>query len=302
MLSIIIPVYNGANYVHSCYKSLSDQSFRDWEAIFIDDGSLDNSGEILTEICLRDNRVKVIRKRNEGVAVAREKGIEIASNNLITFLDVDDTLPANALEIYVQTFENNECDIVVGGINIISEQNRRVSTIRYDNALLTNNDAINSLCEGTIRWQLWGKAFKRHLFGKCITPSGIRSAEDMAVCIQLFLNADKVAVLDAPCYNYLQVASSVTHSKAKEIAADSLKALEFVENIRVNDIGEENRCCLTALLISSALRGDIDPDNDLLKSLSKKKFNLEILRRIGIIKYFNVCIYKWFNLNLAKYL
>lgn len=302
MISIIIPVYNGEKYVHACYKSLLNQSFRDWGAIFIDDGSLDNSSEILTDICSRDERVKVIRKQNEGVAIAREKGIKAASNDIVTFLDVDDSLPSDAIESYITTFENNDCDIVVGGININSEQNRILSTISYDNELLSNENALDYLCDGRIRWQLCGKAFKRHLFSKCVTPSGIRSAEDMAVCIQLFLNADNVCVLDQPCYNYLQVSTSVTHSKAKEIAVDSLNALQFVNHIRGNDIGEENLCCLTALLISSALRGGIDPDNGLLKSLSKKKFNLEILRRIGIKKYINVCIYKLFNLNLAKHI
>lgn len=311
IITIIIPVYNGGNFINSSYKSLHNQSFPNWEAIYIDDGSSDNTYDVISKICLQDKRVKVISKKNEGVAIARETGIEATSSNIITFLDVDDTLPSDAIESFVTAFEKNECDIVVGGINIISEQNRKLSTIRYDNALLTNNDAINSLCDGKIRWQLWGKAFKRHLFGRCVTPSGIRSAEDMAVCIQLFLNADKVCVLDQPCYNYLQVASSVTHSKAKEIAVDSLNALEFVENIRGNEISEENLWCLTALLISSSLRGGIDSDNERLKSLSKRKFNLRIrnyaaapriMRRIGIKKYLNVCIYKWFNLNLAKHL
>lgn len=302
MISVIIPVYNGECFISSCYHNLCIQTQQQWEAIFINDGSSDESHQILERISLCDNRVKVIHKPNEGVAIAREKGIEASSNDIITFLDVDDTLPSNAIESYLTAFENNDCDIVVGGINIVSEQNRILSTIKYDNELLSNENALDSLCDGKIRWQLCGKAFKRHLFGKCITPSGIRSAEDMAVCIQLFLNADKVYVLDEQCYNYLQVSTSVTHSKAKEIAVDSLKALEFVENLRGNDIGEENLCCLTALLISSALRGGIDPDNDLLKSLSKKKFNLGTMRRIGIKKYMNVCIYKWLNLNLAKYL
>lgn len=302
MISVIIPVYNGECFISSCYHNLCLQTKQQWEAIFINDGSSDESHQILEEIGLCDNRVKVIHKPNEGVAIAREKGIEAASNDIITFLDVDDTLPSDALESYITAFENNDCDIVVGGININSEQNRILSTISYDNELLSNENALDYLCDGRIRWQLWGKAFKRHLFSKCVTPSGIRSAEDMAVCIQLFLKADKVCVLAQPCYNYLQVSTSVTHSKAKEIAVDSLKALQFVNHIRGNDIGEENLCCLTALLISSALRGGIDPDNDLLKSLSKKKFNLEILRRIGIKKYINVGIYKLFRLNLAKHL
>ena len=90
LVSIIIPVYNASKYLYRCLDSILNQTFRDFELILINDGSTDNSLEILREYETKDSRIIVIDKPNEGVSAARNQGIEIAKGEYIMFCDSDD--------------------------------------------------------------------------------------------------------------------------------------------------------------------------------------------------------------------
>ncbi|MBR4026832.1 MAG: glycosyltransferase [Lachnospiraceae bacterium] len=89
-ISIIIPVYNTAQYLHKCLSSVLGQTYKNIEVICINDGSTDNSGIILDEFAKQDDRVEVIHKKNEGVSIARNVGLELATGDWIGFVDSDD--------------------------------------------------------------------------------------------------------------------------------------------------------------------------------------------------------------------
>ena len=89
-ISIIVPVYNTEKYIIRCINSVLKQTFRNWELILIDDGSIDSSGKICDFFQKKDNRIKVIHKKNEGVSIARNLGITLSKGNYITFIDSDD--------------------------------------------------------------------------------------------------------------------------------------------------------------------------------------------------------------------
>ena len=89
-LSIIVPVYNVEQYLDKCIKSILNQTFKDFELILVDDGSIDNSGEICDEYAKKDSRVKVIHKKNGGLAAARNTGLIIARGDYVGFVDSDD--------------------------------------------------------------------------------------------------------------------------------------------------------------------------------------------------------------------
>ena len=99
LISIIVPVYNAENTIGTCVDSLVRQSHNLLEIILVDDGSTDNSGKICDELALKDNRIKVIHKDNEGVSVARNAGISKALGYAVSFVDADDTLDVNALSL-----------------------------------------------------------------------------------------------------------------------------------------------------------------------------------------------------------
>lgn len=98
LFSIIIPVYNVEEYLQDCLESVLNQSFADWEAICVDDGSTDGSLALLEQFAERDKRMKVVRQANAGTAAARNTGMKAASGDYIFFLDSDDWLESNALQ------------------------------------------------------------------------------------------------------------------------------------------------------------------------------------------------------------
>ena len=100
--SIVIPVYNVEPYLRECLDSLLSQTFIDWEAICVDDGSTDGSGAILDEYAAKDKRFRVVHQKNSGVSVARNVGIELSDSKWIGFLDPDDALDFRWLEIAAQ--------------------------------------------------------------------------------------------------------------------------------------------------------------------------------------------------------
>ena len=115
VVSVIIPVYKVEKYLKRCLDSLLAQSFSDWQAICVDDGSPDKSPKILDEYAARDSRFKVIHKKNQGVSSARNDGIKNADGKYIHFLDADDWIDAGFYMAMVQVAEKTSAQMVVAG-------------------------------------------------------------------------------------------------------------------------------------------------------------------------------------------
>ena len=115
-VSVIIPVYNTSKYLHRCLESILNQTFRDFELILINDGSTDNSLEILREYETKDSRIIVIDKPNEGVSAARNQGIEIAKGDFIMFCDSDDYVEKDWIEKLLSAIENHQKSFCVSDI------------------------------------------------------------------------------------------------------------------------------------------------------------------------------------------
>lgn len=108
LFSIIIPVYNVENYLADCLKSVIDQSFGEWEAICINDGSTDGSAGILEEYAAKDRRIRIVEQENAGLSAARNTGLQFASGEYVLFLDSDDWLETNALEILEKNLKGED--------------------------------------------------------------------------------------------------------------------------------------------------------------------------------------------------
>ena len=110
-LSVIIPVYNMTRYLRECLDSVQAQTFTDWEAICVNDGSTDDSGNILDEYAAKDSRFKVIHKENGGVSTARNAGLDVAQGEWITFIDPDDSVVSEWFAHAVELM-SDEVDLV----------------------------------------------------------------------------------------------------------------------------------------------------------------------------------------------
>ena len=112
-ISVIIPVFNVETFLEECLNSIINQSFNDIEIICINDGSTDNSLEILKIYVSEDQRIKVINQKNSGQGFARKVGLKNANGNFILFLDSDDFLELNALELLYNNIQSNQSDVVL---------------------------------------------------------------------------------------------------------------------------------------------------------------------------------------------
>lgn len=115
-VSVIIPIYNAAQYLHKCLKSVISQTYKNLDIILIDDGSLDDSYDIAKEYQEKDSRIRLFTQTNIGLIATRKRGIELAEGEIIGFVDSDDWIEPIMYERLVQCMEENECDLVSSGI------------------------------------------------------------------------------------------------------------------------------------------------------------------------------------------
>lgn len=114
LLSVIIPVYNVEQYLERCVLSVVYQTYHNLEILLIDDGSQDQSGKICDQLSQKYKRIRVIHKKNEGLSDARNKGLDLAKGEYITFLDSDDYIHPETYSILISQLETANADIVEG--------------------------------------------------------------------------------------------------------------------------------------------------------------------------------------------
>lgn len=144
LISIVVPVYNVEKFLRSCLDSILFQTYTNWEAILVDDGSNDNSGCICDEYAQKDRRIRVIYKKNGGVSSARNVGIENARGDWFLFCDSDDILYEDTLHTFVSRI-NDGIDSVCGGyveIDELEESVIRMSSSKDYEILISRNDAL----------------------------------------------------------------------------------------------------------------------------------------------------------------
>lgn len=187
LVSIIVPVYNSEEYLYKLLKNLIQQTYTQIEIILIDDGSTDKSLEICNEFKQKDNRIKILSKENEGVSIARNKGMELATGDYITFLDSDDTLDINYIKELVENVEENtlvRCNNI--GLQDIVEK----------------SEYIKEVVNGKIQGVCWGYLFKRELIEDIKFDENTSYMEDTLFIIQVLFKVQQIKVVKTAIYNY----------------------------------------------------------------------------------------------------
>lgn len=190
LISFIIPVYRVEAYLRNCIDSIRNQSFEDWEMILIDDGSPDNSGAICDEFSSIDLRIKVIHQKNQGVAVARNQGLDAAQGDWIWFVDSDDYIVEGALQKLADTIREYECDTIFFGL------------LHDNDGVITNEHTyrtdIFENAKDEFLQQVFSYTNPAMLFSRSILQSqyirftkGIRMAEDLELQYKYLLFCQK---------------------------------------------------------------------------------------------------------------
>ena len=126
LISVVIPVYNAEEFLDRSIKSVISQSYDNWELLLIDDGSKDNSRRICDCYAAKDKRIKVFAKENGGSAAARNFGVQQSKGEFIFFLDADDLIEPNALELLLAEYEKNETDLVMANFSKLNPDGKIV--------------------------------------------------------------------------------------------------------------------------------------------------------------------------------
>lgn len=226
-ISVIVPVYNVEKYLARCIDSVLAQTLTDYELILVDDGATDGSGNICDDYAVKDARIRVIHKENGGLSDARNKGTSEAAGEYIFYLDSDDFIEENALELLLSLIGKSSADIAAGGIYNCYENKKTAQCGVSEEFICSGTQALGYLLEGTrITGSSCGKLIKTELAKKHIFPFG-KTYEDAFYMPGLLLEAQKVAVTTAPLYNYWHRAGSITTVPFSHKAMHIIEAYEY---------------------------------------------------------------------------
>ena len=224
LISIIIPAYNVSDYLPRCLDSVLIQSYTDFEVIIIDDGSTDNTPQICDEYAERDKRVRVLHKENEGVAAARNAGLDMVVGEYIMFVDADDWIHEDALRIMYDRIVADHSDLAIGRhVDVFSDG--AVSDLPYkwiQDDVLTPSKIFEMIGKNKrFATALWGKLYKREIIIDIRVPN-LRSGEDTWVFPQIIANCKTISVVNCVVYFYFVRANSITHTMNQAVYRDAV--------------------------------------------------------------------------------
>lgn len=198
-ISIIVTIYNVEKWFPRCVESISAQTFTDFECILVDDGSPDSSGALCDEYVLKDSRFSVIHQENRGLPQARHVGVLQAKSPFLMFVDSDDWLPLDALQVLYEKQQSTNAKIVIGGYQ--SAYPRGLHGFLH-RPLPTSGSVWEYYFYGNVT-SLWGKLYKTELFSDCFIPVA-NIGEDLIVTFQVFskVSLSDIQIVDTFVYYY----------------------------------------------------------------------------------------------------
>lgn len=221
LVSIIVPIYNAEKYLDSCIQSVLRQTYTNWELILIDDGSTDKSGRIAEEYGFADERITVFLKKNLGVSLARNQGIDEATGNYVVFLDADDELIEDCLAKTVNIAEETNADVVAGR----SCENQELF---QDRIIWTGAEALeNSLKDHLFTYSACAKLIRREFIGKTRFTPDIRINEDSYFVFQLLCKQNVFVLTNDVIYFYRANSESSSRTVFSEKYFDILKVSDL---------------------------------------------------------------------------
>ncbi|EOU1563262.1 glycosyltransferase [Clostridium perfringens] len=237
-VSIVVAAYNIENYISKCLESIVNQTYGNLEIIVVNDGSKDNTIEKINNFAKLDRRIVVINKNNEGLSEARLSGYNQSTGEYILFVDGDDWLENDAIEILYNECKKYKCDIACFDC-IVDYGKTKVNAKKSigECKIYNYEEFLEELLIGKIQPSIWNKFIRRNFIeeNKVEWPRNITYAEDVATSCSLAINNPKVILVKSELYHYYQRESSITKNITDSVY-DINKAIEFVKK-QLNDKG-----------------------------------------------------------------
>lgn len=302
-VSVIIPVYNAGKYLRECLDSVINQTHKAIQIIAVNDGSTDDSGKILDEYAENHKNIKVFHTENRGVCAARNMGLDNADGEWIMFVDADDYLALNAIEILCCNGIKYNTDIVASSL---LEDDKVGNNVEIWTGIETLEKALD---DNPYTYSVWAKLYKREFLKGLRFVEGKRIHEDSYFVFQCFLRKPRVSILNKCIYIYRANESSASHAafdekffdilyfaeeKWKTIEKEYPQLLDKAKNARV----KANIAMLQCLLNTRDKKYDKDVKNCIATVKRDKEYFIPSYpgdkKRFFIIVNNLYGIYKWF--------
>jgi glycosyltransferase involved in cell wall biosynthesis len=252
-ISVIVPVYNSRPFLDRCIVSILQQSFSDFEAIFIDDCSSDGSASLVRQFARNDSRIVLsVHPKNKGPGAARNTGVAMARADYVTFVDSDDFIAPNLFEIMISASEGGKFDVVETGCRAIDKDDNVLWDYTPPPMKIENLDLDPDSVFLVREWGVTQKLWKRSLLRNDIKfPEGV-FWEDIAVVPSMIVVAQSLARVDFIGYNYLQHTASITNSRSVKHILDLFRAFDcFIVRLRKRNIFEKYRGTVSRIIETS---------------------------------------------------
>ena len=280
-ISIIIPVYNQEEFLKECLESVINQTYKEIEIVIINDGSSDNSWNIIKNYSNKDNRIIAINQKNQGVYKTRCVGIKKATGDYIMFLDSDDFLNTKCIEKMYQYINSGNVDIVRCNFNFYKKNKTILHESKLKEGIYYKDDYENKLYEyifntldlNSVCMQVVKKAILKDIVN---IDYNLKFGEDLIFNSLIINNSDSICILNEPLYNYRVNPNSFSRSISSQVITDRINDIFKYTNILdsfINTWNIKDKKRFKKYLYQTMLKNLI---YQLIKSDKKSNYNLYI--------------------------
>lgn len=281
-VTIIIPIYNVGNYLDNMLKSIFNQTFKDFNVVLVNDGSTDNSEDIIIEYNRVYHNIIYIKQENRGVSEARNAGIEKISAKYTLFLDPDDFIDETMIEKMYNKAEQTNADIVICGYETISDNLKtEINKFQVDEKkVYTNIEVMDMMLNWKVEGQLWNKLFlSENILNSDVKFEKGRIIEDLFPVFNQVSMANKIVFVNEPLYKYIYRKTSLLNSnKEMIIMEDQNFAYKSIIDliIKQKKIPEDKYLSFVAFVQCSHIKSYIE---------FKFKYNKKIYEKFKVYDY-----------------
>lgn len=231
-ISVIVPVYNSEKYLNRCIESIVNQTYKNLEIILVDDGSSDNCPQICDNWAEKDSRIKVIHKKNDGAASARNSGLDAATGEYIGFIDSDDYIDSNMYQIMLDQIIDNDADASRCGVvrELGNGETEEWGTGNSDIIIVDNKQLLADVGEavGLLPVACYNKLFKSSCIGNIRFDTSFKFAEDTLFNFMVAKNIRKMVYNDVDRYHYVYNDMSITSNEINENNFDEHRVMNII--------------------------------------------------------------------------
>jgi glycosyltransferase involved in cell wall biosynthesis len=303
LISVIVPVFNVEKYLDHCILSILNQTYKNLEIILVNDGSTDSCPLMCDQYATYDSRIKVIHKINEGVSSARNVALDIVTGKYVTFVDSDDSVTEDYIEVLYNALEKTNSQISIGDFLKVKSEEFVIKKEIILNESFQNfspREAVQEMYNKPLNLHFttaWGNLYQIDLFKSLRFPLG-KIHEDVYLNYKLFFSANRIVYTPNKIYNYFTRQGSITTSPFSLNRLDELEALEeriiFFKNLSEFQLMNESLYSYFHILVANLrkVRNEFPNEkliiNDLVKKIRDLSKTIILSKQISIRKKIGV--------------